>query len=374
MLLGDMGADVIKVEHPTRGDDTRQWGPPWSPEAQSAYFLSVNRNKRSLTLNLQSPAGQQIARQLAARSHVVIENFKAGQMQEFGLGYEDLHALHPGLVYCSITGYGQSGPYRDRPGYDYVIQAMSGLMAITGPVEGPPYKVGVAMSDVIAGLFALGSILAAVRHSEQTGEGQLIDIALLDTQIAALVNIASNALVSAQEPPRLGNQHPNIVPYQTFHASDGDFVVAVGNDRQFVQLCAVIGRPDLPSDARYATNPARVTHRDALIPELQNAFSQRPADEWVMALLDAGIPSGPIHSVLAALNDPHVAARGLIHDIPLPAESILRVVGPPMQLSATPPQVRLAPPYLGEHTDSLLTELLGLDPDTIAAHRAAGVI
>jgi len=377
MLLADLGADVIKVEHPARGDDTRAWGPPWLGEgddAQSAYFLSVNRNKRSLTLDIKTPGGQDLARRLAAKSHVVVENFKAGQMASFGLGYDDLRAINPALVYCSITGFGQTGPYRDRPGYDYVIQAMSGLMSITGPEDGPPYKVGVAISDVFAGLFAATSILAAVRHSERTGQGQSIDVALLDAQIAALVNVASNFLVSGQTPPRFGNQHPNIVPYQTFSASDGEFVVAVGNDGQFARLCAVIGRPDLRDDPRCATNPARVEHRAWLIPLLQAVFARRPAAEWVDRLLAAGIPAGPINTIPAALGDPHVAARGLVHEIDLQAGEVLRLIGPPVRMAPDAAEVRTPPPRLGEHTDEVLRDVLGLDAEAIAAYRAAGCI
>ncbi len=378
MVLGDLGADVIKVEHPARGDDTRAWGPPWLGEgeddAPSAYFLSVNRNKRSVTLDLKTPGGRDLARRLAAESHVVVENFKAGQMASFGLGYDDLRAINPALVYCSITGFGQTGPYRDRPGYDYVIQAMSGLMSITGPEDGPPYKVGVAISDVFAGLFAATSILAAVRHSERTGQGQVIDVSLLDSQIAALVNVASNFLVSGQTPPRYGNQHPNIVPYQTFSAADGEFVVAVGNDGQFARLCALIDRPDLRDDPRCATNPARVENRAWLIPLLQVIFARRPATEWVDRLLAAGIPAGPINTIPAALSDPHVAARGLVHESPTPAGDLLRMVGPPVRMAPDPAQVRTPPPRLGEHTDEVLRDVLGLDADAVAAYRAEGCI
>jgi crotonobetainyl-CoA:carnitine CoA-transferase CaiB-like acyl-CoA transferase len=377
MMLGDLGADVIKVEHPVRGDDTREWGPPWfnaGDESQSAYFLSVNRNKRSLSLNLKTDTGQALARQLAARSQVVIENFRRGQMAEFGLGYEHLRPANPALVYCSITGFGQDGPYQDRPGYDFVIQAMSGLMSITGPVEGPPYKIGVAISDVIAGLFACSAILAALRHSERTGHGQYLDVALLDTQIAALVNVASNYLVSGQAPRRYGNEHPNIVPYQTFRASDGEFAVAVGNDGQYARLCELIGRPDLSGDPRFATNPARVENRAILIPLLQEAFAQRPAAEWVEALLAAGIPSGPINDIPMILNDPHVRARGLVSEVAPPTGDSLSLVGPPVRLSETPAEVRLPPPKLGEHTADILREVLGLDDPTLAAYRAQGVI
>ncbi len=364
MMLGDLGAEVIKVENPGRGDDTRQWGPPWSGE-QSAYFLSVNRNKRSLTLNLKSQPGQAIARQLAAGSHILIENFKPGEMARFGLSYDDLHQINPALVYCSITGFGQTGPYHDQPGYDFAIQAMSGLMSITGAPGGEPQKVGVAISDVITGLFAVSSILAALRHSEQTGVGQHLDVSLLDSQIAALVNIASNYLVSGQPPQRLGNEHPNIVPYQTFRASDGEFVLAVGNDRQFGQVCALIGRRDLADDPRYATNPARVANRLALVAELQAVFHQRPSADWVRDLLALGVPAAPINDLPTILNDPHVQARGLVNDT---------FINPPVGFSATPAEVRLPPPTLGQHTDELLRDLLQLDEATLAAYHAEGII
>lgn len=370
MLLADLGADVIKVEHPARGDETRQWGPPWHGDGdsrQSAYFLSVNRNKRSLTLNLKSDAGRTIARQLAAQSHVVVENFKVGGMAAFGLGYDDLHALNPALVVCSITGYGQTGPYHQRPGYDYVIQAMSGLMSITGPADGEPHKVGVAISDVIAGLYAANAIQAALRHSQQTGQGQHIDISLLDTQIAALVNIAGNYLVSGETPPRLGNLHPNIVPYQTFEASDGAFVMAVGNDRQFTALCRIIGREAWLDDPRFSTNPARVENRETLVPLLQDVMRGRTRAAWIEALLGAGIPAGPINDVAQALNDAHVRARGL-------ADDVQPYVSSPLKLSATPPTVRSAPPALGEHTDDVLCDVLGLDDARIHELRESGVV
>jgi crotonobetainyl-CoA:carnitine CoA-transferase CaiB-like acyl-CoA transferase len=368
MQLADLGADVIKVEDPQRGDETRQWGPPWHGE-HSAYFLSVNRNKRSITLNLKSLEGQEIARRLAAQSHIVVENFRPGQMARFGLGYTDLAALNPALVYGSITGYGQTGPYADRPGYDFVIQGMSGLMSITGPEDAEPYKVGVAVSDVFAGLFAATSLLAALRHAEQTGVGQHVDIALLDTQIAALVNVASTALTTGRAPGRYGNAHANIVPYQAFEAADRPFTVAVGNDRQFGQLCALIGREELRDDPRYSTNPARVANRETLIPQLAAAFAARPAAFWVEALLALGIPAGEINTVDAALRDPHVQARGLVVDI-----DGVPLVGAPAQFSQTPPQMRTPPPALGEHTETVLAELLGLDSAMIAGYRAGGVI
>lgn len=373
MILADLGADVIKVES-RDGDETRQWGPPFDSQGRSAYYLSVNRNKRSLTLNLKSSAGQQIARRLAAQSQIVVENFKppvntGGGMAAFGLGYDDLRALNPALVYASITGFGQTGLYHERPGYDFVIQAMSGLMSITGERDGSPSKVGVAIADVVAGLFAASSILAALRHAERTGEGQQLDIALLDTQIAALVNVASNALVSGATPARYGNAHPSIVPYETFRAADGEFALAVGNDRQFAQLCQLIERPEWATDARFATNPARVQNRAALIALLNGIFARRAAAGWVAGALALGIPAGSLNTVSQILDDPHVQERGLIHEI-----DGLRLVGPPVGFSATPPTVRTPPPALGEHTDAILRDRLGMSDVEIAAYRRDEVI
>ncbi|MGJ3237858.1 MAG: CaiB/BaiF CoA transferase family protein [Anaerolineae bacterium] len=373
MLLADLGADVIKIEHVTAGDDTRQWGPPWQG-MMSAYFASVNRNKRSLALNLKSEHGVQIARQLATESQIVVENFKVGQMASFGLGYDELSALNPALVYCSITGFGQTGSLSQYPGYDYAIQAMSGLMSITGEREGEPHKVGVAISDVIAGLSANTAILSALHHARNTGQGQYIDIALLDTQIASLVNIASNYLVSSQNPPRYGNQHQNIVPYQTFRASDQPFVLAVGNDRQFRVLCHLIQLPDLPDDERFATNPARVAHRDTLIPILQDVFVLQSASHWVQLLLDAGIPSGSINTIEQALNMPHIHERNLVKSVKLTDGDTLKLVASPLKLSQTPPTIRMPPPQLGEHTDAILQEQLGLSTDEIASLRRQQVI
>lgn len=373
MTLADMGADVIKVEHPQRGDDTRQWYPP-DVGGMSAYFASVNRNKQSMTLDLKHPEGQAIARQLARISHIVVENFKVGQMARFGLDYESLAAINPGLVYCSITGFGQTGAYRERAGYDYVVQGMSGLMSITGEVDGEPIKVGVAISDVIAGLYATSAILAALRHAERTGDGQHVDIALLDTQIAALVNIASNYLVSGDTPPRYGNQHQNIVPYQTFKARDGAFVLAVGNDRQFKLLCHLIQRPQLAEDTRFTTNPARVAHRATLIPILAQAFAERTVADWVELLTEAGIPAGAINTVAQALNTPQVQDRHLVQAVELETGDSLQLVGSPLKLSQTPPRKPSAPPRLGQHTDAILSALLGLSVQAIDDLRQAQVI
>ena len=329
MLLGDYGADVIKVERPGRGDDTRHWGPPWAGSdaaRMSAYFLSVNRNKRSLTLNLQEQEGRALAHRLALASDVLIENFRVGQMAAWGLDYEALAAAHPGLVYCSISGYGQAGPRAHEPGYDSVIQAQSGLMAITGEADGEPVKIGVALSDVITGLFATTAIQAALLQRERGGRGQYVDVALLDAQLAAMVNIASNALVAGAEPGRYGNAHPSIVPYQTFQAADRTFSLAVGNDRQFARLCAIIECEDLAADPRFADNPARVQHR-MLIPQLEMAFRRAPAQHWIDAALAAGIPAGPINTVGEALADPQVAARGLVQEVALTDGSRAPMVG-----------------------------------------------
>ncbi|MBW4437311.1 MAG: CoA transferase [Pleurocapsa minor GSE-CHR-MK-17-07R] len=376
MMLADMGAEVIKIES-LHGDDTRQWGPPWFEGAgdarESAYYLSVNRNKRSITLNLKHPAAQDIAMQLAGGSQIVVENMKPGGMAAFGLDYPALHARFPALVYGSVTGYGQTGPYSDRPGYDFVIQAQSGLMSITGPEHGEPYKLGVAISDVIAGLFACSSLLAALRHAERTGHGQHVDIALLDTTLAALVNVASAALVSDRPPARYGNAHASIVPYQPFQASDKPFALAVGNDRQFGQLCALIGHPDWATDERFSSNPARVAHRDLLCAMLNEVFATRAADDWVTDLLALGIPSGPMNDVHGILHDPHVTARGLVHEVPFLGE-LLRLVGPPVGFSETPARVDSAPPRLGQHTRGILRDILGLrdgDIDGLIASGAA---
>jgi formyl-CoA transferase len=377
MLLADLGADVIKIENPHRGDDTRQWGPPWAGDAvdqQSAYFLSVNRNKRSLTLNLKQEKGIEIARQLALCSDILIENFKIDQMAGFGLGYDDLRKLNPRLVYCSITGYGQNGPYKDRPGYDYVVQAESGLMSITGPIDGAPHKVGVATADVIAGLFAANAIQAALRHAEKTGQGQHVDISLIETQLAALVNIGSNYLVSGTVPPRLGNLHANIVPYQNFRASDGEFILAVGNDRQYQALCKLIDRLDLFEDERFNTNPERVKNRELLVPILQEIFLHRSSADWVDDLLKLGIPTGLINNVAEALEDPHIQARGLIQETVLSNDAHLRFVGSPINLSETPPELRYPPPALGQHTEEILKEVLAFSDETIAEYRKTGVI
>lgn len=375
MLLGDLGADVLKVESP-QGDETRHWGPPWAgvgENRQSAYYLAVNRNKRSLTLNLKHPDAQRIARELAAQSHIVIENFRPGQMARFGLGYDELRAVNPSLVYASISGFGQTGPYRDRAGYDHVIQAMSGLMSITGPPESSGYKVGVAVVDVFSGLFALSGILAALRHAERTGEGKVLDISLMDSQLSALVNVASSALISGSTPRRYGNAHATIVPYQNFDAADGPFALAVGNDGQFATLCTLIGRTDLATDNRFAANPSRVVNRAALVAELAPVFAARPAAYWVDLCLNAGIPAGPVQTVTQALHDEHAEAHHLLRETTLADGTVIQTVASPL-LPDTPDAIRYPPPALGQHTSDVLTEILGLSSAEIALLKSSGAI
>ncbi len=378
MVLGDLGAEVIKVEQPSRGDDTRQWGPPFSKNGQSAYFLGVNRNKRSITLNLKSAQGRDILRGLVAQADVVVENFKVGVMDRLGLGYEALKAINPGLIFCSITGYGQTGPYKDRPGYDTVIQAQGGLMSITGPTssgdDGDPFKVGVAIVDVSAGLFAVIGILAALHHRQQTGQGQQIDIALYDAQLGWLTNVASNYLVSDQPPRRFGNAHGTIVPYQTFATADGHLMVAVGNDGQFRAFCNALGIGSVADDPRFATNPARVQHRDVLVPLLAKIFLGQPTHRWIEGLLHVDVPCGPVNDIPTALADSQAQARGMVQQIADGAGHTLSMVGPVIKMSQTPATIRQHPPQLGEQTEEVLREKLGLDQQALERLRSDGVI
>ncbi len=373
MMLADLGATVLKVEAPGRGDDTRQWGPPFVG-GESAYYLCVNRGKKSLTLNLKSGRGREIVRALAGRADVLVENFYPGTMAGWGLGYEALRALNPRLVYCAISGYGQDGPYRDRPGYDFIIQAQGGIMSITGPVDGPPMKVGVAIVDITAGMNAAVAILAALHERGASGQGQYIDIALFDSQVAWLANVGSNYLVSGERPARYGNAHPNIVPYEPFPASDGWIAVGVGNDRQWQDLCLLAGWADLAADPRYATNPLRVQNRDTLIPALQVRFRQRPAQEWEQALLGANIPCATIQTVDQVFADPQVRARGMVVELPHPTAGTVRVAGSPLKLSRTPVRLAEPPPLLGQHTAEVLQAYLDYGPEEIARLRDEGVI
>ncbi len=383
-LFADLGADVIKVERPGTGDDTRTWGPPWMHTAdggssgESAYFMAANRNKRSITVDVSRPEGQAIVRALATDSDVLLENYKVGGLRQYGLDYDSMSALNPRLVYCSITGFGQTGPYAPRAGYDFIIQGMGGLMSITGEHDalpgGGPQKVGVAVADLMTGMYAAVAVLAAIAERERSGQGQHVDMALLDTQVAMTANMAMNYLATGKPPGRAGNAHPNIVPYQTFEAADGHVIVAVGNDGQFRKLCQVAGCEALADDPRFATNPARVKYRETLVPLLAERIRQQPARHWADALESVGVPCGPINDIGQALADPQVQARGMRVDLPHPTAGTVPLVASPMRLSRTPPQYHRAPPTLGQHTDEVLSERLGYDAARIAALRAAGII
>jgi len=382
--LADLGASVIKVEKPGAGDDTRTYAPPYaanrdgSRSSESAYFLSTNRGKRSVTIDFIHPEGQKLVQALAAESDVVIENFKVDGLAKYGLDYASLQPLNPGLIYCSITGFGQTGPYRHKPGYDFMIQGIGGLMSITGEPDqrpgGGPMKVGVAVADIFTGLYAAIAILGALAHRDRTGAGQHIDLALLDTQVAVLANQAMNYLVTGVAPQRLGNAHPNIVPYQVFAASDGHIIVAVGNENQFARMCEVIGRPELASDARFATNASRVNNRDELIAILQGIFAARTMRDWLESLERAGVPCGPINTVADVFADPQVQARGLRIDLPHPAIGTVPSVANPIKYSATPISYRSAPPMLGADTDEVLREMVGVTSAEIARLRKAGIV
>ncbi|MCM8737211.1 CoA transferase [Azospirillum sp. A1-3] len=375
--LADLGADVIKVERPGAGDDTRAWGPPWAGD-QSAYFLSTNRGKRSITIDFERPEGQELVRKLAAQADVVIENFKVGGLVKYGLDYDSLKAVNPRLVYCSITGFGQTGPYRNRAGYDFMIQGMGGLMSITGQPDGEPgggpVKVGVAVTDIFTGLYATIGIMGALAHRDRTGEGQQVDLALLDVQVAVLANQAMNCLVGGKAPQRLGNAHPNIVPYQAFATRDGYIILAVGNDGQFAKFCTVAGRPDLAKDERYATNPARVANRKELVALLEELIRTRDSHDWLSALEQVGVPCGPINDLTAVFEDPQVKARNIHQDLPHPTQGSVPTVASPIRYSGTPLVHDTAPPTLGQHTDTVLAESLGLSEADIASLREKGVI
>jgi len=370
-LLGDLGADVVKVERPGPGDDTRTWGPPWvkdetgADSRQAAYFQCANRNKRSVAIDIATPEGQAQVRALAAQADVVLENFKVGGLAAYGLDYASLAADNPKLVYCSITGFGQTGPYAPRAGYDFLIQGMGGLMSLTGRSDAEdgagPQKVGVALVDVMTGLYATIAVLAALSHRDRTGEGQHIDMALLDVQVATLANQASNYLTSGVAPRRMGNAHPNIVPYQDFPTADGDMILAIGNDGQFARFCTAAGYSEWAADERFATNPARVANRTVLIPLLRQATVMKTTAEWISTLESLAVPCGPINRLPEVFDDPQVVARGLRIDVPHPAFGSVPLVACPIRLSATPVQYRSAPPMLGEHTAEVLAEWLRPD-------------
>lgn len=382
--LADFGADVIKIERPGAGDDTRHWGPPYLKDAhgadtaEAAYYLAANRNKRSVTVDIATPEGQQIVRELAAQSDVVLENYKVGQLKKYGLDYASLRAVKPDLVYCSVTGFGQTGPYAHRAGYDFIVQGIGGFMSITGERDGVPgggpQKAGVAIADLATGLYSTIAVLAALAHRDRTGEGQYIDMALLDVQVALLANMNTNFLASGTPPVRWGNAHPNIVPYQTFQTSDGWIIVAVGNDGQFRKFVEAGGRPELADDERFATNPARVRHRDTLVPILVEMVKTRSKTAWIDALEAAGVPCGPINDLAEVFANEQVVARGMEVALPHPCGADVKLVRNPVRMSATPPDARTAPPLLGAHTDDVLRDMLGYDDARIAALKAKQAI
>jgi len=373
MMLADLGATVIKVERPGSGDDTRQWGPPWAG-GESAYYLSVNRNKKSVTLDLKQERARDILRVLAQRADVLVENWRCGTMEAWGIGYKDLQLLNPGLIYCTITGYGQTGPNKDRAGYDAIIQAEGGLMSITGPTEGPPMKVPIAIVDITTGMLSAIAILSALYDRVHSGQGQYIDMALLDAQVAWLVNVGSNYLISGEPGGRFGNAHPNIVPYQPFATADGWIVVGVGNERHWKRLCALANWADLESDRRFATNPARVENRDILVPELEGRFKSRTSEEWLAGLRNEGIPCGPINTVNQVFSDPQILARDMLVELVHPTAGEIKMVGTPFKLSRTPAQIIAPPPLLGQHTEDVLREYLEMEDSDIKGLRDAGVI
>ena len=374
MILGDLGADVIKIEAPGRGDDTRHWGPPFTEGGESAYFVSTNRNKRSLTLNLKSDKGVEILKELIRQGDVLVENFRTGTLEKWGLDYDTLQQLRPGLVYCTITGYGYTGPYQDRAGYDFMVQAMGGFMSVTGPADGDPYRAGVAIADLATGIFAGNAILAALFARERTGAGQRIDMALLDSQVALMSYVASNYLVSGQLPRRYGNGHPNIVPYQEFRARDQYFAFAAGNDGQWRKFCQAAGRPQWIKDERFATNAARVENRELVVRMLNDLFSTRNAAEWMALCNDIGIPSAPINDIAQVLADPQVQARQLRIDVEHPAAGTLPLISSPLNIPTNPTRLRYPPPLLGQHTGEILHTLLGYDETTQNTLRANHVI
>jgi len=379
-VLADLGAEVIKVERPGAGDDTRAWGPPFLEDAQgqataeSAYFLSANRSKRSVTIDLAHPEGQELVRRLARQSDILLENYKVGGLDRYGLSWEKLREVNPRLVYCSITGFGQTGPYRQRAGYDFLLQGMGGLMSITGERGGAPMKVGVAIVDVLTGMYAATAALAALAHRERTGQGQQVDLALLDVQVAMLANQAQSYLTTGVAPTRLGNAHPSIVPYQAFATADGHIVVAVGNDGQFARLCQVAGRPDLGADPRFAENAGRVAHRAILLPHLEAVLATRPSATWIAQLEEAGVPCGPINDLAQVFADPQVRHRALQRQVEHPLAGLTSITASPIRLSGTPLDEPTAPPLLGQHTREVLADLLGLADGEIERLRRAGVV
>ena len=381
-LLGDLGADIIKIERPGSGDDTRRFGPPFLKDdegvdtVESAYFMAANRNKRSVAVDISKPEGQVLVRRIAQKSHVLVENFKVGNLARYKLGYDDLKDDNPGLVYCSITGFGQTGPYAERPGYDPLIQAMGGFMSVTGEPDGVPMKAGVPIADLMAGMYASVAINAALRSREVDGKGQYIDVGMLDTQAAWLSIQAMNYLIGGEPPARLGNGHPNIVPYQVFATADGHIMLTIGNDAQFKRFCEFAGCPELAADARFATNGARVGNRDALIAAMEPVLASKPSKEWLTELERLTIGCGPINSVDQVFADPHVKDRGMVINMPHDAVGgrDVPLVANPLRLSETPVSYRHTPPVLGADTDDVLRSVLELDEADLDGLRSAGVI
>jgi formyl-CoA transferase len=373
MMLADLGARVIKVEQPGTGDDTRAWGPPFAG-GESAYYLSVNRNKQGITINLKSERGRAILLEMVKQADVLIENFKLGTMESWGLGYDTLRTINPSLIYSNISGYGADGPEAGKPGYDFILQAEGGLMSITGPVEGPPTKTGASLVDITTGMFAASGILAALYARQQTGLGQRVDVSLLESHVAWLANVGESCLVSGERPHRHGNGHPTIVPYQTFRASDEYFALGVGNDAQYRNLCNLINRPELADHPHYAVNPARVKNREELIPILQAEFEKQASAHWLEQFARAGIPAGRIKAIDEVLTDPQVIHRQMVVEVPHPTAGTVKLLGVPYKLSETPASVRFAPPLLGQHTQEILSGMLGYSEAEITSLREEGVI
>jgi crotonobetainyl-CoA:carnitine CoA-transferase CaiB-like acyl-CoA transferase len=382
--LADLGAEVIKVERPVKGDDSRAFAPPYLKDAngkdtkESAYFCAANRGKKSITLDLTKPEAQQIIRDLAAKCDVLLENYKVGDLARYGLGYEDLKKINPRLIYCSVTGFGQTGPYKDRPGYDFMAQGMGGVMSITGERDdlpgGGPQRVGIPIVDIMTGMYASIAVCAAIAHRAETGIGQYIDLALLDTQVAILANQAMNYLATGEVPQRIGNAHPNIVPYQTFKTSDGDIILACGNDNLFNKFCEIGNCQELAKDPRFSTNSKRVENREEITKLLNEVFKKRTTKEWVAALDEGGVANGPINNIKQVFEEPQVIARGMRIDLPHPTAGKVPLVGSPMKFSATPIEPKLPPPTLGQHTDEILREFLGMDEAKIAKLRESKVL
>ncbi len=373
MTLGDLGAEIIKVERPGGGDDTRTWGPPFAG-GESAYYLCCNRNKKSITIDLKHPRGMELVKELAKSSDVIVENFTPGLMKRFGLDFETLRRENPRLIYCSITAYGQDGPYRDRPGYDMVLSAVGGLMWITGPEGGEPCKVGVAITDVLTGISASGAILAALLRRERGGRGQYLDCSLLDIQVSALANIASNYLVAGKEAQRWGTAHESIIPYQVFQTKDHPIAIAAANQKLWIRFCRVIDKPEWTDNPRFESNPKRVENRIELLALINEVMGQKPCDEWVKLFVEASVPCGPVNSMESLFSDPQVLHRDMVVEVPHPTIGSLRLGGVPIKYSETPAEIRLPPPLLGEHTDSILGDVLRYSPEQIAQLRQQKVV